>query len=67
MLGVPKKDDIGKMQKIRTCIDPRPLNTNLVEEDKFQIPHIPDVLNAFAGNWFGEYDLICILSIHHSP
>ena len=58
LLGVPKKDDTGRMTEVRVCIDPRPLNTFLVEEEKFQIPHIPDVLNAFAGNMlFGEYDL----------
>ena len=58
LLAVPKKDDQGRMTGVRLCIDIRTLNTYLLEEDKFSIPHIPDVLAAFAGGkLFGEFDL----------
>ena len=58
LLAVPKKDDNGKMTDVRLCIDIRTLNRYLVEEDRFQLPRIPDVLAAFAGSMlFGEFDL----------
>lgn len=58
LLAVPKKDDEGRMTGVRLCIDIRTLNMYLIEEDKFMIPHIPDVLAAFAGGkLFGEFDL----------
>ena len=58
LLVVPKKDENGKMTKIRVCIDIRLLNKYLIENDRFQLPFIPDVLAAFAGGkLFGEYDL----------
>lgn len=58
LLPVPKKDEHGKMSKARCCLDVRVLNTFLIENDKFQLPFIPDVLAAFAGGkLFGEYDL----------
>jgi hypothetical protein len=58
LLVVPKKDEFGRMTKVRVCIDIRTLNAHLIENDKFQLPFIPDVLSAFSGGkLFGEYDL----------
>ena len=58
IIPVPKKDETGKMTKARVCGDLRKLNLYVVEDDKFQLPFIPDVLAAFAGGQlFGEYDL----------
>lgn len=58
LLAVPKKDDQGKMTGVRLCTDVRVLNKYLIEDDRFQLPHIPDVLTAFAGGqFFGEFDL----------
>ena len=58
ILAVPKKDDQGRMTKVRICIDIRAINKWLLENDKFEIPHIPDLLSALAGGKiFGEYDL----------
>ena len=58
LLAVPKKDDQGRMTGVRVCVDVRLLNKYLVEDDKFPLPHIPDMLASFAGGkLFGEYDL----------
>lgn len=58
LLAVLKKDDHGKMTGVRVCIDIRKLNKYLIEDDKFQIPHIPDMLRTLAGGRiFGEFDL----------
>ena len=58
LLAVPKKDEQGRMTGVRVCVDVRLLNQHLVEDDKFPLPHIPDVLAAFSGGkFFGEYDL----------
>lgn len=58
LLAVPKKDDQGRMTGVRVCVDVRLLNQYLVEDDKFPLPHIPDMLAAFSGGkLFGEYDL----------
>jgi transposase InsO family protein len=58
LLAVPKKDDQGRMTGVRVCVDVRLLNQHLVEDDKFPLPHIPDMLAAFSGGkLFGEYDL----------
>ena len=58
LLAVPKKDDQGKMTGVRLCLDIRTLNKFLIEDDKFQLPFIPDVLTALGGGaLFGEYDL----------
>ena len=58
LLGVPKKDEYGKMTGVRLCIDIRTLNQFLLEDDRFQLPRIPDVLATFAGGkLFGEFDL----------
>jgi transposase InsO family protein len=58
LLAVPKKDEHGKMTGVRLCIDIRTLNQHLQEDDKFQLPHIPEVLAQFAGgSLFGEVDL----------
>ena len=58
LLAVPKKDDAGRMTGVRLCLDVRVLNKYLEQDDRFQLPHIPDVLAAFAGGqFFGEFDL----------
>lgn len=58
LLAVAKKDDNGRMTGIRVCADVRLLNKYLQEDDKFQLPYIPEMLSAFAGAvLFGEYDL----------
>ena len=58
LLPVPKKDDNGRMTGVRLCIDVRQLNRFLQEDDKFQIPCIPSILQSFAGNQlFGEFEL----------
>jgi len=58
LLAVPKKDENGKMLGVRVCIDVRLLNDHLVENDRFMIPRIPDLLAAFGGRkLFGEFDL----------
>jgi transposase InsO family protein len=58
LLAVPKKDDQGRMTGVRVCVDVRLLNQHLVEDDKFPLPHIPEMLAAFSGGkLFGEYDL----------
>jgi RNase H-like domain found in reverse transcriptase/Reverse transcriptase (RNA-dependent DNA polymerase) len=58
LLVVPKFDKDGKVSGIRVCADVRQLNKYLVEDDRFEIPHIPDVLAAFKGaTIFGEFDL----------
>jgi len=59
LLPVKKKDDVtGKMSKVRLCVDIRKLNRYLLEDDKFQLPRIPDMLATLAGGkLFGEFDL----------
>ena len=58
LLAVPKKDENGKMSKVRVCLDVRAVNQFLVEDDKFQLPSISEGLAAFAGGkLFGEFDL----------
>lgn len=58
LLVVPKYDKDGKVTGIRVCADVRQLNKYLEEDDRFEIPRIPDVLATFAGaKIFGEFDL----------
>ena len=58
LLAVLKKDEQGKMKGVRVCIDIRKLNKYLIEDDRFQIPHIPEMLSTLAGGRiFGEFDL----------
>lgn len=59
LLPVKKKDDAtGKMSKVRLCVDIRKLNRYLLEDDKFQLPRIPDMLATLSGGkLFGEFDL----------
>ena len=55
LLPVKKKDDkTGKMTKVRLCVDIRKLNRYLLEDDKFQIPRIPDMLATLAGDKSAE-------------
>ena len=43
---------------IRVCVDIRLLNKYLIEDDKFEIRRIPDILAAFRGaKLFDEFDL----------
>jgi hypothetical protein len=58
LLVVPKYDKDGKIVGIRICTDIRQLNKYLLEDDRFEIPKIPDILSAFKGaKLFGEFDL----------
>lgn len=58
LLVVKKKDEHGQMTGVRVCLDVRKLNKYLIENDRFQIPHIPDMLATLAGGCiFGEFDL----------
>ena len=58
LLVVKKKDEHGRMTGVRVCLDVRKLNKYLIENDRFQIPHIPDMLATLAGgSIFGEFDL----------
>lgn len=53
-----KKDDNGNVIGVRPCLDVRMLNKALVVDDRFQIPHIRESLESFAGNSiFSEFDL----------
>jgi hypothetical protein len=53
----PKKDADGNFTGIRVCLDTRTLNSALIVTDKFQLPHIPDILEIFGGcTIFGEFD-----------
>ena len=58
LLVVPKKDEHGQMKGVRVCLDVRKLNKYLIENDRFQIPRINDMLATLAGGTiFGEFDL----------
>ena len=57
LLAVPKKDENSKMTGVRLCIDLRNLNKYISENDRFQIPHIPDMLQALSGKMlFAQVD-----------
>ncbi len=58
LLPVPKKDEEGRMTGVRLCIDVRLLNKNMAENDRFQLPHIPDILATFNGNKYISVNLI---------
>jgi len=58
LLAVPKKDEHGKMTGVRVCIDIRRVNEHLKNDDKFQLPLIPDLLSSLAHKrYYGEFDL----------
>ena len=58
LLVAPKYDKDGHVCGLRICLDARELNEVLLENDKFEIPRIPDVLQRFSGcKIFGEFDL----------
>ena len=58
LLAVPKKDENGKMTGVRVCIDIRRVNEHLKNDDKFQLPLIPDLLSSLAHKrYYGEFDL----------
>jgi len=57
LLAVPKKDAEGKMTGVRLCIDLRQLNKYIQNKDRFQIPHIPDMLQSLANKkYFAQVD-----------
>jgi len=58
LLVAAKHDKDGHVVGVRVCLDGRQINKYMKEEDAFQIPRIPDVLERFAGcKLFGELDL----------
>ena len=58
ILVAPKKDIHGNWTKLRVCLDVRVLNKHIIENDRFVLPFIPDVLASFkGGKLFGEFDL----------
>ena len=58
LLVAPKFDKDGHVSGVRICYDARRLNKVMNENDRFQLAHIPDVLEQFKGNkLFGEFDL----------
>ena len=58
LLAVKKKDEHGRMTGVRVCLDVRKLNMHLIENDRFQIPRISEMLATLAGGCiFGEFDL----------
>ena len=48
LLAVKKKDEHGRMTGVRVCLDVRKLNMYLVENDRFQIPRINEMLATLA-------------------
>ena len=53
-----KKDAFGVFTGFRICLDTRPLNKNIITNDRFTLPYIRDVLEGFLGcQFFGEIDL----------
>ena len=58
LLVAGKYDKDGNITGLRICLDARILNKYLLENDRFEIPRISDVLQRFAGcKIFGEFDL----------
>lgn len=58
LLVAAKHSKDGRVSGVRVCFDGRQINKYMTEMDRFQLPHIPDVLERFRGNrLFGEFDL----------
>lgn len=58
LLVAAKHAKDGSVSGVRICFDGRQINKYMTEMDRFQLPHIPDVLERFRGNsLFGEFDL----------
>ncbi len=58
LLVAPKFDKEGRVSGVRVVLDARRLNKLMRNDDRFQLSHIPDVLERFRGNsLFGEFDL----------
>ena len=58
LLVAPKFDKEGNVCGIRICLDSRPINKYMNEDDVFNIPIIADEINRFANKkFFGEFDL----------
>lgn len=57
ILLVPKKADKSQEKKWRLVIDYRQLN-NVIQDDKFPLPNITDILDSLAGSiYFSKLDL----------
>lgn len=57
LLLVPKRSDDSGEKKLRLVIDYRKLN-NLIEDDKFPLPNMSEILDALAGSvYFTHLDL----------
>lgn len=57
LLIVPKKSDVTGQKKWRVVIDYRKLN-NLIQDDKFPLPNIVDILDSLSGAvYFSHLDL----------
>lgn len=58
LLCAPKWDKNGNVKGVRICLDVRQLNKYLIEDDKFQLPYVRDLLEKFRNcKYFGEFDL----------
>ena len=47
LLVAPKYDKDGHVSGVRVCFDARRLNKVMNEDDRFPLPHIPDILDKF--------------------
>ena len=58
LLPVPKKADDGTMAAMRLCYDLRKINEEAADEDKFELPSIPEMLRRIGENKiFSQMDL----------
>jgi hypothetical protein len=48
----PKKDSCGNWTLKRPCLDPRLINRNMLNDDKFPLPLIDDLFRTMAGKRF---------------
>ena len=57
MITVPKRDESGQKTGIRVCIDPRPIN-KIIEDDNFVVPLVTDIFaRAEGATYFTTIDL----------
>lgn len=57
IMTVPKRDELGTKTGTRVCIDPRPIN-EILEDDNFLVPLVTDVFERTAGcTYFTTIDL----------
>jgi hypothetical protein len=58
LLPVPKKADDGTMKAMRLCCDLRELNKQADDDDRFELPNIPEMLRKIGTKRiFAEMDL----------